>query len=71
MNQGKSEIISTIVKVWALRAGLAGIFGGSIMVLSKGGGIGSLIGAALPIGLFFAAIGAAIGAIVALVRGKQ
>ena len=50
MTEHQSQNVPTTIKTWALRAGLAGLFGGLLTGLSKSGGIVPIaFGFALPI----------------------
>jgi len=59
---------SNPIRKWAIRVGAAGLFGGVVMGLSKGGGIAFAIGMALPVGLLAAIVGAVLGVIIKVVK---
>jgi len=52
------------ISKWAIRVGAAGLFGGVLIVLGQGGGVASVVGLALPIGIFSAVLGAIVGVII-------
>lgn len=58
---------SPVVK-WAIRLGAAGLFGGLLMGISKGGGLAFAVGMALPVGLVAAIGGAVVGFVIKAVN---
>ena len=67
MNSETSKPPKSVVATWAMRFGVAGLIGGLLVGLGKGGGLAYAVGMALPIGLFAAIGGANVGLIVRVV----
>ncbi|MFT3799749.1 MAG: hypothetical protein QM766_00885 [Burkholderiaceae bacterium] len=68
MNIESSAPASTPVAKWATRFGVAGLFGGLLMGLGKGGDLAFAVGMALPVGLLAVIGGAVFGLIVKVVN---
>lgn len=72
MTEHQSQNVPTTIKTWALRAGLAGLSGGLLTGLSKGGGIvPNAVGFALPVAVVAAVLGAAVALVVKLGSRSQ
>ena len=72
MTEHQSQNVPTTIKTWALRAGLAGLFGSLLTGLSKGGGIVPIVfGFALPIAMVATVLGPSVEFVVKLVSMLQ
>ncbi len=64
MNSDTPTPSGSPVAKWTIRLGAAGLFGGLLMGISKGGGLAFAVGMALPVGLFAAIGGAVVGFVI-------
>ena len=64
MNSDTPKSSNGPVAKWAIRLGAAGLFGGLLIGISKGGGLAFAAGMALPVGLFAAICGAVVGFVI-------
>lgn len=64
MNTDTSKPTSNPIATWATGLGAAGLFGGLLLGLSKGGGFSFAVGMSLPVGFVAAIVGAVVGVLI-------